>query len=582
MAEIMGGDALARMLAAEGVNTVFGIIDGTYFGFYSSLKKHGIRLITPRHETSAAHMAGAYARATGKLGVCMASNGPGVANVLSGIVVEQAEGNRVLLVTSARRVGVMYPERFGGFQCFDQTGVIGKTSKWSERVPSPARLPELARAALRACFEGRPGVVHLDIPEDIMNGKAEYPDAWAPAKYRRLEPLYPSPEAVERAADALIKAELPMIHAGSGVIHSGAYSELKAVAELLQAPVTTSWAGRAAMAETSELVIPLIHLELVEKIRNEADTFLILGSRLGETDRWAKAPFWRPASESTTIQVDLADDAIGVNRPADVAVQADVKVFLTLLLARLQARFGELKLEERTRTIARYARLRREARAELDERLKDMSAPMNSAHAAAACRELFPDGSIMVVDGGNSAIWANFYHEIRTPGTVLSTFKFGMLGAGTAQALGAAAASDKPVCCITGDGAMGFHPQEIETAVRNKMKIVYVVLCDKQWGMVKMNQQFMLKPIKTLIFKALGPDETINADLGEIRFDDLARSMGAHGERVADPKDLRAALKRCLETDGPSVLHVDVDPVKHMWAPGLKWFKDMHGEPKGK
>jgi acetolactate synthase-1/2/3 large subunit len=222
-------------------------------------------------------------------------------------------------------------------------------------------------------------------------------------------------------------------------------------------------------------------------------------------------------------------------------------------------------------------------RAKLDEKLADRAVPMNSSHIAHACQALFPDDAILVADGGNSTIWTMFFHEVRVPNTLLSTFHFGMLGAGVSQALGAAAAfPGRPVCCIIGDGAMGFHPQEIETAVRNRMKVVYLVVCDKQWGMVKMNQQFMLKPLKTLVFKSLGPDETIKTDLAETRWDEMARSMGAHGERVADPAQLMPAIERSLACDGPAVIHVDVDPVKHMWAPGLMHFKDMHLEPKGK
>ena len=149
MAEITGGEVIARMLQKEGVEKVFGIIDGTYFGFYSALHRLGIEIITPRHETCAAHMAGTYARLTGKLGVCMASNGPGVANLLPGLVVEQADGNRVLAVTSARRPTIMYPDRGGSYQCFDQSGVIGKIGKWSSAVSSFDRVPELVRKALR-------------------------------------------------------------------------------------------------------------------------------------------------------------------------------------------------------------------------------------------------------------------------------------------------------------------------------------------------------------------------------------------------------------------------------------------------
>ncbi|MCP4274038.1 MAG: thiamine pyrophosphate-binding protein, partial [Gammaproteobacteria bacterium] len=135
MSQAAGGELLVRMLKEEGVEVIFGIIDGTYFGFYSNLEKHGIRLITPRHETSAAHMAGAYARVTGKLGVCIASNGPGVANVLPGVAVENGEGNRVLLITSCRRDPIVYPDRGGAYQCFNQDGVIKPMSKWSGIVP---------------------------------------------------------------------------------------------------------------------------------------------------------------------------------------------------------------------------------------------------------------------------------------------------------------------------------------------------------------------------------------------------------------------------------------------------------------
>jgi acetolactate synthase-1/2/3 large subunit len=128
---------------------------------------------------------------------------------------------------------------------------------------------------------------------------------------------------------------------------------------------------------------------------------------------------------------------------------------------------------------------------------------------------------------------------------------------------------------------MGFHAQEVETAVRNGLQVIWLVVCDKQWGMVKINQQFKLKPIKTLVKGTLSPEETINTDLGEIEFDALARAMGAHGERVADPAGLEGALRRSVASGLPAVIHLDVDPVKHLWAPHLKTFQDMHQEPAG-
>jgi len=283
------------------------------------------------------------------------------------------------------------------------------------------------------------------------------------------------------------------------------------------------------------------------------------------------------------IQVDTDGHVLGANKPAALAVLADARLFLAALAERLAGSGARMNTDARQRRVAKYRDKIAAERAKLDEKLGDMAVPMNPSHVAHACQQAFPPESVLVADGGNTAVWAMMFTHSRVPNTILSTFKMGMLGAGVAQACGAAVARPgHPVCCIIGDGAMGFHPQEIETAVRNGLRVVFLVVCDKQWGMVKMNQQFMLKPVKTLIRKSLGPDETIKADLGEIRFDELARSMGAHGERVADPRELAGAIERSIACGGPAVIHVDVDPVKHMWAPGLMHFKDMHLEPKGK
>ena len=583
MTTMTGGEVIATMLKKEGVEKVFGIIDGTYFGLYSKFSDNGIELITPRHEATAAHMAGAYARLTGKLGVCIASSGPGVANVLAGVAVENAEGNRVLLITSSRRTGIIHPDRGGAYQYFNQVAVIKPMAKWSGSALSFGRIAELMRRALRVCYRGRPGVVHLDVPDDLMNGKGKADGLWSPHQYRRMSPIHPVPEQVNKAANMLVKAELPVMHAGSGIIHSGAYEELASVAEILNAPVTTSWSARGVFPETSDLAWPMVHVKAVNHVRNTADLVLCLGSRLGETDWWGKAPYWRLPAKQKLIQVDIDEEVLGVNKPTDLAILADIKIFLSELLERLRNMEPEIPKKSRQLKVANLAKERGKDRAKLDEKLSDRSAPMITGHVASVCREVFEDDAVVVFDGGNTAVWANFYHQVRVPNTQLSTHHFGMLGAGVGQALGAAVARpESRVYCIIGDGAFGFHPQEIETAVRNKLKVIFLVCCDKQWGMVKINQQFALRPVKTMIKKSLGPEETINTDLGEIEFDKLARAMGAHGERVADPADLGPALERCIASNKCSVIHVDVHPVKHMWAPGLLQFKDMHQEPAGK
>ncbi len=580
-----GGEIVARMLAAEGVDTVFGIIDGTYYGLYSSFPGAGIHLYTPRHESSAAHMAGAYARVTGRLGVCMASNGPGVANVLPGVAVENGEGNRVLLITSSRRTGIGYPDRGGTYQYFNQVAVTSPMTKWSVHVPSRDRIPEMLRRALRICHRGRPGVVHVDIPEDILNGAGEIDEAlvMAPGRYRRTTRLQPDPDLVTKAAAMLAQSSAPLIHAGYGVFHSGAEQELADLAAALQAPVTTSWAGRGAITETSPLAVSMTAVDIVDEVRNDADVVLTVGSRLGETDWWGKAPNWAPPGQQRHIQVDLDEEVLGMNKPVDLALVGDARE--TLRALRQELGDADTGRDRRSRRVQEYAGKVAGVRTKLDKALDDDRSPVHPARVASTAQQVLPEDTVWVFDGGNTAVWANFYHQARVPRSIVGTFKFGHLGAGLGQALGAqVAAPDRTVCCIIGDGAFGMQPQEIESAVRHGLPVIYLVLADRAWGMVKMSQQIAAKPLKTVAKKmiqhqSLGEDEIIYADFAEIRYDDLARAMGAHGERVSKPGDLAPALQRCRESGLPAVVHIDVDRVEHLWAPALRTFKKMHQEP---
>jgi acetolactate synthase-1/2/3 large subunit len=366
------------------------------------------------------------------------------------------------------------------------------------------------------------------------------------------------------------------------VIHAGAHDALADLAELLAAPVTTSWSGRGATAERAEWAIPMVAVELTTRARNEADVVLVLGSRLGETDWWGKAPYWARPARQKIVQVDSDASMIGVNRPVEVGIVADARLFLEALVARVRERRSEVDLAARRASLATYHEAWKAERARLDEKLADRGAPLHPAHVGHACRAALPDDAVFVFDGGNATIWGQFFHEVRAPNTVVWTSHFGMLGAGVAHALGAQVARPAArVVCIIGDGAFGFHPQELETAVRCNLPVTYVVLCDRQWGMVKINQSFAMKPVKTLVKKHLDAGENIHADFAEIRFDKLAESMGALGERVDSPDGLAAALQRVMAANRPAVIHVDVDPVKHMWAPALKHFKDMHAEPPG-
>ncbi len=575
-----GGRIVARLLRAEGVEVVFGIVDGSYFGLCEGLRQEGIRLISPRHETSAAHMAGAYARLTGRLGVCMASNGPGAANVLPGVAVENGEGNRVLVLTSWRRGPIVGPDRGGTYQYFDQVGVMRAMTKWSGAARSADRIPEALRRAFRVSFEGRPGVVHVTVPEDVLNGPVEaLPAILEPERYRRSEPLAPAARQVRRAAELLAGAELPLLQVGSGAVHGDAAGPIEELARALSAPITTSFGGRPAVDERLPNKIPMLP-PLIDEVRGEADVVLALGTRFGETDWWGKPPYWGDPETQRVIQVDCDEQVLGLNRPLELAVLADVRLFAEALLAELKT-LEPGDLAARRRRVDEWAKRAGELRAFLRTAAQDEdAAPLHSAFVPLVCRDFFDDDAVLVIDGGNTAVWTNLYHEHRTPGCLLSTFKFGMLGAGLGQALGAkVACPDRQVYAILGDGAMGYHLQELETAVRHGLPVVFLVLCDRQWGMVKFSQSMALDPETMARERQLPPGTTLGTDFEEIRFDEVARGMGAHGERVSRARELRPALERCVASGRPAVVHVDVDPVAHLWAPGLDVFKKMHLEP---
>lgn len=558
---IKGGGIVSRILAAEGIDTVFGIIDGSYFGLYSTLKPNGIRLITPRHESNGVHMAGAYARVTGKLGVCIASNGPGVANVLSGVALENAEGNRILLITSTRRVGISYPDRGGAFQYFPQVDATRPITKWSCNVTSADRIAETVQTALRKSRIGRPGVVHIDIPENIMSTDYDLNPTWfrPPSGYQTPDPMPAVPQQVEKAAHMLAGAKQPMIHAGGGVVHAQAFQELQELATLLRAPVTTSWGARSVIDERLEEAIPMIYRDVVTQVHNDADVVLALGSRLGETDGWGSPPHWAPASLQKLIQVDLDTETLGANRVTDLAVLADVKGFLTDLIDRLHKIKDFNDLDGRRKKIKAYQAACDAIRKKLDQQLNDKNAPLNPARVPGICQEIFDDDAILVIDGGRTTVWSHYFHEVRVPNTIIDAPELGYVGSGSPHAIGAKAAfPDRQVYAIMGDGAMCLNQREIETSIRTHLPVIFIVLNDNTLGPLKPDPFSLLD-----LQKEATPPEKQDPYQWNTRFDLIARAMGASGERVSDPAGLKSAIKRAINSEKCAVIHVDVDPAKH-------------------
>ena len=341
----------------------------------------------------------------------------------------------------------------------------------------------------------------------------------------------------------------------------------------------TTW----TLSELSPLAWPMVHVEANNKLRNEADLVLCVGSDVGETDWWGKAPYWAPSFRQRWIQVDVDERVLGRNRPVSLAVLADAKRFL----ARLAERSGRPQHADRRAPQgggdARRGQVRRPQRARRRAR-QPQGADGDGARRRRARAKSSPTTPSRSSTAATPPSGATSTPRSATPGAALATAHFGHLGAGVGQALGAASRGPTSRCSASSATARWrFQMQEIETAVRNDLRPVFLVCADRQWGMVKINQKVALGPVKESFKFALGPDHegTINTDLGEIEWNRVAEAMGAHGERVAHPDELVPALQRCVAANRCAVVHVDVDPGAHLFAPALLHFKAMHAEPAG-
>ncbi len=564
MTEMTGGELLLRCLKEEGVSVLFGVLDGSFNPFLAKLDDYGMRLVNPRHEAAAAHMAEAYARIRGEPAVVIGGIGPGAANMVSGVVTAYAEGSPLIVISSQRRRNIIYPDRGGSFQNVDLLGLYRPVTKWSAGVREWRRLPELIRRAYREAISGRPGPVYLEIPEDVSRGTGDTAtvDIWPPSQYRAGRAGGGDPALIGRAAEMLAAAERPLLHAGAGVSWSGASDEFLALADHLAAAMTSSLMARGVVPEDHERYLHPLNRDALEAARTEADVVLVVGGRLGELDNWGRAPSWSDPAEQKVIQVDVEPTSIGLNRPVELGIVGDARAVLAALLVEV-AKLCEPKTEHGD--FARYRELTQEWQEQLAVTLNTEEGQISPGRMVQVVREFFPRDAITVMDGGNTSLWTAAFNPILAPHSYLYTAKFGHLGTGLPYAIGAKfAAPVRPVYLISGDGAIGFNIQELETARRYDLPITVIVSCDRGWGMERSSQLFA--QIGGLIECDLFP---------ETRYDLVAQAFGCYGEKVDELDQLRPALERATASGKPALLQVMVDPMNNLAPPGLLMFGSM-------
>lgn len=419
-------------------------------------------------------------------------------------------------------------------------------------------MPQLCQWAFRAANSGRPGPVYLDLPSNVLceGFDPEQFPILNPGQYRATNPPIAAAKVIEKAADLLVSAEWPLLHAGGGVLQSGAWEEFVQLAEHLSAAVTTSLTARGVIPEDHPLcLIPSSYGALGAQAT--ADVLLLVGGRMGAMDFWGQPPAWGPPEAQKWIQIDIDPESIGLNRPVDLALVGDARTTLGALLEAVKARTGEKpenpQFQDAREALAVWMR-------QWEEGADSHSTPIHPLRLMREVREFFPRETIMCSDGGTTAVWAFYLNRIYEPRTFLWASDSGHLGSGVPYAIGAKLARPNlPVYCVTGDGSFGFNAMELETALRVNAPVVVIIANDFGWGMIRSAQ------------KAVHGERYVGVDFHQgTRYDKLAEALGCYGERVTEPEGIRPALQRAVDSGIPAVLDVIVDPEVHGFPPDLE------------
>ncbi len=561
MSSMTGGELLLKTLKLEDVRTIFGVLDGSYNAWLAKLEEYGIDYVCPRHEAAAAHMAEAYARTTGAPAVVFGGIGPGASNMLSGVISAWAEGVPLIALSGQRRRNIIYPPRGDNFQTAPLLDLFKPVTKWQAGLRDLRRLPELVRKAFRIALSGRPGPVYIEIPEDLMRGEIDaalVTDLWSPHSYR-VDRLGPGqPEAIRRAAAMLMEASRPTLHAGAGVLWAEAWDEFLALGEYVGATFTTSLTARGVVPEEHPRYFHTLNRDALEQMRQDADVALVVGSRLGELDGWGRPPVW--GTETATIQIDADPAHIGLNRPVEVAIVGDARAALQALLEEVKALGGPKSPPD----MRAYDEMTASWRKELAEAKALPGEGVNPGAMIETVRNIYPADAILVQDGGNTSLWFASYAPILRPRTYLYSAHFGFLGTGLPYAIGAKFAQpDRDVVLVTGDGAFGFHLQELETAARHQLPITVVVACDAGWGMERSSQ--LVAQVGRFVETEHAPTD----------YAGLARAFGWEGVRVSRLEDLGSALEAARTSQKPTLIEVTIDPQANLAPPGALIFASM-------
>ena len=526
-------EAFVETMVAHGVTDTFGIVGSAFMDALDLWEPAGIRFISVAHEQNAAHMADGYARASGKHGVCIAQNGPGISNFFTGIAAAFWAHSPVVCITP--EAGTM-TKGLGGFQELDQIPVFEAVTKYQAHVNNPARMTELSARAFDIAMHER-GPVQINIPRDYFYGE----NTFTVPSPKPLRHSAGSEASLVDAAKIIAEAKNPCILAGGGVAMGNAVEEVKALAEHLGAPVATTYLHNDSFPCDHPMACgPLGYQghKAAMHAMHEADVVIALGSRLSPFGTLPQYGFDYFPKDAKVIQVDIDHRRLGMSRACDVLIHGDCKLTAADLLDRLT---DAECLKNKNDRVQRVKDLKVEWERELDELTgANEVQPEGRMKPRAMLREVeksLPEDAMVATDIGNICSVSNSYLRFKTPNSFFAAMTYGNCGYAFPAAMGAKVAQpDRPSFAFAGDGAWGMSLNEVLTCVRENIPTTAVVFNNGQWGAEKKNQILWFG------------DRYEGTQLrGDHSYADIARSMGAEGITVSSLEDVGPAIRTAAQ-----------------------------------
>src|SRR3954468_9451496 len=531
-AAMTGAEAAVEMLKSHGVDIVFGLCGDTSLPLYDALARlpHGIKHVLTRDERHAAYMADGYARVTGKVGVCEGPSGGGATYILPGLV----EANESSIPVLAINTDVSVSSR-GKFTLteLDQRALMKPLTKWNATPDRSADIPRVLRKAFEEMTTGRPGSAHIALPFDVQNGPVERADVWADPTLGAFPSRRVAPDAfyVELAAKLLRGSKTPVFICGGGVVLSGAETELAELAEKLGAPIATTISGKGSVDERSALSVGVVGSNggTVETraIVDAADLIIFVGCRAGSvtTERWR-----HPApGNARIIHIDVDPAVPGTNYKVDVPLIGDAKLCLAALNEALEG-------VQRSSDLFPVEKAKREKFEAFERLAASNDTPIKPERVVKTLSDLLDKDSILVADPGTPCPYFSAYHVVKGTGRrYFSNRAHGALGYSLAASIGAHIGRPAvKTVAVMGDGSFGMCVGELETAVRLKLPITFVVISNAVYGWIKAGQ------------KTGYAQRYFSVDFGVTDHAKVAEAFGVRSWRVTDPSKLQEVFKNAL------------------------------------